>query len=67
MIGAIERVTGQRLEVVEAERRKGDPPVLVADPSRLMKKLGWKPMYDDLDFIIETAWKWEKKFMTRGQ
>lgn len=67
VISSIEKVTGQKLNVIEAERRKGDPPALIADPSRIMSKLGWKPKYDDLDFIIETAWKWEKKFMSRGQ
>jgi len=22
---------------------------------------GWMPLYDDLPFIIGTAWKWEQK------
>jgi len=34
----------------------------VADPSKLKRKVGWKPKYDDLTYIIETAWNWEKNY-----
>jgi UDP-glucose 4-epimerase len=34
--------------------------VLVADSGRIREVLGWKPEYDDLDYIIKTAWEWEK-------
>ncbi len=53
------KVTGKDFKVEEAGRRPGDPAILVADPSKLKKELNWKPKYDDLDFIIETAWNWE--------
>jgi UDP-glucose 4-epimerase len=43
------------------ERRKGDPPVLIADPEKIRKILNFKPQYDDLEFIIRTAGNWEKK------
>ena len=43
------------------QRRPGDSPVLVADSSRLKKALNWNPKYDDLEYIIKTAWEWEKK------
>ena len=45
----------------DAARRQGDPVELVADSTRIRKVLGWKPRYDDLDFIVGTAWKWELK------
>jgi len=48
--------------VEDTSRREGDPPELVADSSRIMERLGWKPRHDDLNFIIKTAWEWEKKF-----
>jgi UDP-glucose 4-epimerase len=34
---------------------------LVADSSKLKKNLKWKPRYDSLEYIIKTAWEWEKK------
>jgi UDP-glucose 4-epimerase len=61
VVGAVKRVTGKDFKVTYCGRRAGDPPVLVADPGRLKEKLGWKAKYDDLDFIIRTAWEWEKK------
>ncbi|MEJ2697192.1 MAG: UDP-glucose 4-epimerase GalE [Candidatus Sulfobium sp.] len=55
------RVTGIDFPVKETGRRAGDPPSLVADSSRLRKELGWKPAHDNLEYIIKTAWDWEKK------
>lgn len=58
---AVKRVTGRDFLVTFAGRRAGDPPVLVADSSQLRKKLAWRANYDNLDFIIRTAWEWEQK------
>ncbi|RLJ70443.1 UDP-galactose 4-epimerase [Hydrogenivirga caldilitoris] len=61
VVEAVKRVTGVDFTVVEAPRREGDPPVLVADNRKIRKVHGWEPKYDDLDFIIKTAWEWEIK------
>lgn len=61
VVAAVKQVTGRDFPVTLAGRRAGDPPVLVADPGRLREKLGWRPRYDDLDFIIRTAWQWEQR------
>ncbi len=61
VVEVAKKVTGMDFPVREVERRAGDPPVLVADSSKLKQKLGWQPKYDDLKFIIRTAWDWEKK------
>jgi len=55
------KVTGIDFPVEETGRRAGDPPALVADSSRLMEATGWKPRCNDLEYIIKTAWEWEKK------
>lgn len=57
VIDAVERVTGRVVPVVEAPRRPGDPPVLVAEATKL-PRLGWKPQYASLDAIVATAWYW---------
>lgn len=44
-----------------ARRRPGDPEALVADPSRILATLPWRPEYDDLRFIVQTALEWERK------
>ena len=57
------RVTGRDIPVREGPRRPGDPAVLVADPSRAMRELGWQPRFTELAPMVETAWRWMlKKF-----
>ena len=41
------------IEVVEAERRIGDPDELIADASLIKQELGWEARYSDLDTIIK--------------
>lgn len=55
------RITQENFPVEETGRRDGDPPILVADNSKIKRKLNWKPKYDDLEYIIKTAWEWEKR------
>jgi len=54
-------VTKAAIPEVHAERRPGDPAVLIADSTKLKKKLNWTPRYADLEYIIRTAWDWEQK------
>jgi UDP-glucose 4-epimerase len=61
VIQAACRVTGKTIPVVEAPRRPGDPAVLVADSTRIRQQLGWKPVFEDLDTIIDTAWRWHRR------
>jgi UDP-glucose 4-epimerase len=61
VIETVKKVTGKDFRVEETNRRDGDPPVLIADSRRLKRELKWEPIYADLEFIIKTAWEWEKK------
>ena len=61
VIQAALRVTGKSFKIVKSERREGDPSILVAESSKIIKHLNWKPRYDDLNYIIKTAWEWEQK------
>lgn len=60
VIDACRRVTGRNIRSEVGPRRPGDPAVLVADPTRAQRVLKWVPQYDDLDRIIETAWRWHE-------
>jgi UDP-glucose 4-epimerase len=62
VVEAAKKVTGIDFPVEETGRRAGDPPELVANSTKLQKLTGWKPRYDDLEFIIKTAWDWELKY-----
>ena len=61
VVDIAKKVTGVDFPVEETGRRVGDPPALVADSRRIRELTGWKPLHDDLEFIIRTAWEWEKK------
>ncbi len=61
VVDIAKKVTQKDFKVVETARREGDPPILLSDNSKIKKDLGWLPDYDDLEFIIKTAWEWEKK------
>lgn len=58
IVGAVERVSGARVRTQEAGRRAGDAAVMIADPRRAGRDLGWRTRYSDLDTIIQTAWRW---------
>jgi UDP-glucose 4-epimerase len=62
VIDAVETVAGHKLEVRELPRRPGDPAAVVANPSKLKNRLGWRPKYDCLDQIIRHALAWESRF-----
>ena len=52
------QVTKQWISTEAAQRREGDPPVLIASPDKIMRDLGWNPRHSELDNIIESAWRW---------
>jgi UDP-glucose-4-epimerase GalE len=54
-------ITGCNIPCVESDRRAGDPPVLIGSSDKIQKELIWKPVYNNLEAIIETAWRWQKK------
>ncbi|MCS6823970.1 MAG: UDP-glucose 4-epimerase GalE [Cytophagaceae bacterium] len=58
IIQAAEAVTGLKVNLKYGERRAGDPPILVADNTLAKKTLDWQPVYNDINEIIATAWKW---------
>ncbi|GAB6636215.1 UDP-glucose 4-epimerase GalE [Streptococcus uberis] len=52
------KVTGKEIPAEIGPRRLGDPDSLIADSSRAREILGWKPQFDHIEKIIETAWTW---------
>ena len=60
VINAVETVTKKKIPVVDAERRVGDPPILVGSSEKAQNLLSWVTQYESLESIIETAWKWHK-------
>jgi UDP-glucose 4-epimerase/UDP-arabinose 4-epimerase len=60
VIEAVGRALGHPVPHNPGARRAGDPPSLVADPSRAAQLLGWSPRCSDLDRIVTDALRWEE-------
>lgn len=61
VLTAVEKACGETLNKVEAPRRAGDPPVLIAVCEKIKDVIGWTPKFDDLDTIVRTSLEWERK------
>jgi UDP-glucose 4-epimerase len=66
VLDAVRAVSGVDFPVEEAPRRPGDPAILVAGTRKIRELLGWQPRYDDLEFIVRTAWEWEQRLRAQG-
>jgi UDP-glucose 4-epimerase len=65
VLAVARQVTGKPIPAKDADRRPGDPPVLVADSSAFQAAFGWTPQMPDLEPIVESAWRWETEFLCR--
>lgn len=61
IVDVVRKVTGVPFAVKIGERRPGDPPELVAANGRIRAALGWRPRHDDLERLVASAWRWERK------
>lgn len=61
VVNSVKKITGKEFQVTFSDRRAGDPPKLVGSSEKAQKILGWKPVYGDIDTIVEHAWKWHEK------
>ena len=61
VLAEVARANGGKLNIVEEVRRAGDPPVLIAEASKIRKVLDWQPQYDDLNKIVTSSLNWERK------
>jgi UDP-glucose-4-epimerase GalE len=59
VISTVSAVLNRSPRVVVGARRPGDPPSLVADPSRARARLGWTALRSDLHQIVTDAVRWE--------
>ncbi len=60
VIDVARKITSHEIPIEITDRRAGDPAVLIASSEKAINELGWKPKYDTLEQIIESAWKWHK-------
>ncbi len=61
VINAARSVTGKNINFKFAQRRTGDPAVLVASGDKARILMDWAPQFTDIVDIIETAWRWHRR------
>lgn len=61
VLDTVRRVTGRETPCAVGPRQPGDPPILVSDPRRAARVLGWEPQMPELAEIVRTAWEWRLK------
>lgn len=55
IITAVQNTLGQEIEVIPAERRKGDTEFLLASIQKAANVLSWQPQYSQLQYCVTTA------------
>ncbi len=65
VLNAVQKAANLKLNIIEEDRRAGDPAILVARSDRARTILNWTPQYDNLDTIVETSLAWERKLLAR--
>ena len=61
VIETFNKILDKKIKFKIGPRRPGDSKHVVADPKKFMRTLSWKPKYNDLKYILKTAYEWEKK------
>ena len=63
VIDTARRVTGKEIRTNVGPRRAGDPAILIASSDRIKSELDWQPQFQDLELIIDSAWRWMQDHM----
>jgi len=61
VIQTMKKISGVDFKVIVADRRLGDPAILIANNTKIKEEMTWAPKYDDLEYICKSTWEWEKK------
>jgi len=61
IVEMVQVISGRKVNLVEKPRRPGDPAVLVASKEKAVQELGWRPRFETIDSIIQSAWNWHSK------
>ena len=61
VIDMVRKVAGREFKVATQARRPGDPARLIADSSAARRILGWKPQFENLQDIVQSAWNWRQR------
>ena len=61
VVNTANKLYQNKIDYKFSDRRDGDVEKLIAETSKIMKYIKWKPKYNDLNKIISSSVKWEEK------
>jgi UDP-glucose-4-epimerase GalE len=61
VLGAVGKLAGKTVPVVESPRREGDAPRLYASPAKAERELGWRAAATDIESMVGSAINWHRK------
>jgi UDP-glucose 4-epimerase len=61
VIATVKKISKRDFKVIEAPKRAGDPEQVISESKKIQKLTNWRPKYNDLEYIIKTAYEWELK------
>ncbi len=60
VISEMENIINDKLKIEIGPRRKKDIIISIANTDKFKKKFNWKPKFNNLNYILKTAFEWEK-------
>lgn len=60
VVAKVKEISGVDFKVVKSPRREGDPAVLISNNAKILAQTSWRPKFDDINYIIKSAYEWEK-------
>lgn len=66
VIDCLSDISGLSLNILKTKRRAGDPAELTANNDKILNTLDWRPQYDDISLICQTALKWERSLLNNN-
>ena len=61
VIKTYNKILNKKIKYEIGERRPGDSKLVVSNPNKFIKTMKWKPKFNNLKYILKTAYSWEKK------
>ena len=66
VINTYNQILDKKIKFIIGPKRPGDSKSVIANPNKLMQTMLWKPKYNDLKYILKTAYEWEKKLTIKN-
>ena len=60
MINTFNKILEKKIKFKIGPKRLGDSKILIANPDKFNQTMNWKPKFDNLKYILKTAYEWEK-------